>query len=158
MLHRLITALCVLLAGVSASHARQLGDSASVCFPIGSADIDPALPGNRSALDSIRAWLSPSDTSRLKSIEVYGAASPDGPASLNAALSRLRAENLAQWISSHTACPDSLISIVTLGADWSALRRILVSDPGIPESRELVRAIDSVALLSKTHNYPPSTL
>lgn len=133
--------------------AWQHTDSVRVYFPKSGDKIAPALYDNGKALKEFAVRMDSlmscdSIPVVIKSINITGAASPEGASAFNDKLSRRRAESLAEWISSLSLCPDSLIRISYIGADWDGLTRELHSDSSItmnPGMKDAVRRIDEVS-------------
>lgn len=85
-------------------------------FPINSARLaeNPALRDFVLRLDSVGACAT--------QVVVRGTSSPDGPESLNFALSRKRADAVRDYITGNTSIPDSTIYVVAGGEDWQGFR------------------------------------
>lgn len=66
---------------------------------------------------------------RLDSLLLTGSASPDGPAQLNATLSRERAATVARYLSFSTTVPPSTFIVKSKPATWSDLSRMISSYP-----------------------------
>ena len=68
-------------------------------------------------------------TRRLKTIHVAAGCSPEGTAAANRRLSAKRVSNVAAYLRSHLALPDSLVQERSLGIDWQGLIELVeVSD------------------------------
>lgn len=68
-------------------------------------------------------------TRRLKTIHVAAGCSPEGTTAANRRLSAKRVSNVAAYLRSHLALPDSLVQERSLGIDWQGLIELVeVSD------------------------------
>lgn len=83
--------------------------------------IRPDYMGNAENLKAIRRYLS-NPANRQKEIVLEGAASPEGPVSINNRLGQNRAQNLADWLVGQFPDLEGRIVIRSKGEDWDGLR------------------------------------
>lgn len=69
-----------------------------ILFPKSSAVLLPAFAENRTHIDSIRSFLSASDSGRFLSVSIAGSYSPEGRYAFNTRLAEARAEALASLV------------------------------------------------------------
>ena len=83
--------------------------------------IRPAYMGNAQNMREIRRILS-DPANRDRQIVIEGAASPEGPLSINTRLGIKRAQNLADWLVGQYPDLEGRIVIRSKGEDWEGLR------------------------------------
>ncbi len=138
----------IIALSATASLAGEIADSATIHFRQGRSIIDTAFNHNGKNLDNLIAKLKsrPKNTAlSLRKIRVSGGASPEGPVSLNNTLSHRRAKAIYDYLSEQIALPDSLVTFSFLGRDWKGLRRIVETDPNVPDRNEALKLLDLIA-------------
>ncbi|MDE7350014.1 MAG: DUF3575 domain-containing protein, partial [Muribaculaceae bacterium] len=75
-----------------------------------------------------------------------GYASPEGASDANLKLSRLRCEEIADYISRHTGVERSLIKTYADGVAWTELRNIVSSYPNVPDREKVLYILDNTPL------------
>lgn len=126
----------------------QIADSATVHFRQNISVLDTALFSNGNNLSSFikqteRIKKNPDAT--LQKINIFGAASPEGPVMLNRNLSARRADAIYDYVSVRTTLPDSLVSFRYMGRDWKGLQRSVEADPNVPDREEVLALLDEIA-------------
>ena len=122
-LRKILSVLAALAAGSIAVCAsgppgeERVTEAASGHFPINGSTLT-LTPALRQLTDSAERMNA---DGRLLRVEVEGSASPDGPRALNERLSQKRADALAGYMRGHTAVPDSLLTLRSIGENWDAL-------------------------------------
>lgn len=131
----LVTSLAgLLLPGMSYAHKQPVSDTLAlrVYFRQGYAapESDYRANGERmQAFVSALKTIQEDPTRRLKTIHVAAGCSPEGTAAANRRLSAKRVSNVAAYLRSHLALPDSLVQERSLGIDWQGLIELVeVSD------------------------------
>lgn len=130
------------------SSAGEIADSATIHFRQGKSIIDTAFNDNGRNLNRLidRLKSRPKNVAlSLRTIKVSGGASPEGPVSLNNSLSHRRAQAIYEYLSQQIALPDSMVTFSFIGRDWAGLRRIVETDPDVPDRNEALRLIDIIA-------------
>ena len=125
----------------------QITDSATVHFRQNISVLDTALFNNGSNLSSFikqneRIKKNPDLT--LKKINIFGAASPEGPVMLNRNLSERRAQAIYNYVSARTAMPDSLVSFRYMGRDWKGLQHSVEADSNVPDREEVMALLNEI--------------
>lgn len=105
-------------AGVSESKNDSASGQPVVYYYLSEDFIRPGYMNNGLNLKEIRRILS-NPENRQKTIVIEGAASPEGPVSINTRLGIARAENLANWIIGQF--PDVKVETRSKGEDWEGL-------------------------------------
>lgn len=124
----------LLLPGMSYAHKQPVSDTLAlrVYFRQGYAapESDYRANGERmQAFVSALKTIQEDPTRRLKTIHVAAGCSPEGTAAANRRLSAKRVSNVAAYLRSHLALPDSLVQERSLGIDWQGLIELVeVSD------------------------------
>lgn len=112
-------------AGESAAAKNQTGSEAEgdliVYYSLSEDFIRPDYMGNSQNLKAIHRLLS-NPANRDKEIVLEGAASPEGPVSINNRLGKSRAQNLADWLVGQFPDLEGRIVIRSKGEDWDGLR------------------------------------
>lgn len=117
--------------------AWQTTDTVSVHFRKGLSTMDTTYMDNARAARRIRSILS--DTT-LTSINVRGAASPEGAPTLNQRLSRQR----AQGVASYFGLPQNIITTTFTGSDWQRLLEQVRKDPAVPFREEVEQVLADI--------------
>lgn len=115
----------------------------SVEFERGYSAIDLSFGNNRSEMEHLSESLlrlGVDSGAVITGIRIRGAASPDGLAKSNAALSRKRAANIARYLSENAGLPDSLFTIDAVGVDWERLEE-LVERSDMPYREEVLHVM-----------------
>ncbi len=118
-------------------------DSVAIRFNLSRSYIDPSLADNSRQLSRLIEHIkNDSVLHQHPVLTVFGGASPEGPAALNRALSEKRARAIADYIKKYSGKPDSLINIVSFGADWEGLRSYVSRDTMVPDRADVLAFID----------------
>lgn len=133
------------------SEARNVTDSVAINFKQSKVDLDTTLMNNSRALNGIieriKRYTEEPDYA-VKSVTVWGAASPEGSVKFNEWLSRQRADQIFNFIGSRFELPDSVTRFTYKGRDWKGLEYIVRYDPDVPyrdETLDLVcKIVDDV--------------
>lgn len=138
--------------------AADITEGTTVHFRQGKAQLDTAFCNNEHFLTEFLTRLRQLDKDSLfsanpdsiaypftlKNINIFGAASPEGPVMLNRVLSEERARAIYDYISSRATLPDSLVSFRYLGRDWAGLRRSVEADSEVPDREEVLKLLDEI--------------
>lgn len=132
-------------------------DTVSIRFQVSKTELRPDFFDNSSAILKMRERydLQNNDSTwRLKNVEIYGAASPEGSVELNNRLSRGRAASLMEYVRMFAIIPDSLSSFHMPGADWEGLLALVEKDPAVP-NRDVI--MEQLHLIIGEINNPGSS-
>ncbi|MGM9752924.1 MAG: hypothetical protein ACI3ZK_02575 [Candidatus Cryptobacteroides sp.] len=137
-------------------------DSVKIWFRQSKINLVPELHGNREALDSAVSRLQTITTNplqyRLQSIQLIGAASPEGTIRFNRWLSKERSITLINYLNRYVSFPDSLMTVAHLGRDWQGLKNRVLADPDVPQRDKVLSLLDSkpepLEELKKSRAYP----
>ncbi len=144
----ILSLLIAVLAGSSVTSAQTFSRSTEIHFPLAKTAIVSGLDSNAIKLESFRSIVDSciitDNFYTLNGITVVGAASPEGPASLNQRLSEKRAAAILDYFSQLTSVPDSLKTFIYLGSDWTGLRNLAINDHALPYRSEVIAAISAV--------------
>ncbi len=143
---QLYVILCVLLLAGKLS-ARVVSDSVTVFFPVSRTELRASYMDNEerltqfvSQIDSILR-MKPEPT--VRSIDIFGAASPEGSYDFNRTLSEGRAKSIMDYLDGRLALPDSAVTISYAVRNWDALRRAVLADSLVPDREDVIRLLDS---------------
>lgn len=140
--------LLAVMAGKSKATAQTFSRSTDLHFPLAKTAIVAELDSNAIKLDSFQAIVDScvilNNFYTLNGITVVGAASPEGPATLNQHLSEKRAAAIFDYFSQLATVADSLKNFIYLGSDWTGLRNLAENDSALPYRTEVLKAINSV--------------
>lgn len=132
-----------------AAYRTAAHDSVRIHFGQSRVDLDLDLMGNREALEAVAARLSemecPDSLFTLQSVEVVGAASPEGRLAVNERLSRQRADRIFSWLEARVQIPDSMARFTFLGRDWSGLLLLAEADEQLPYRDETLAVLREIA-------------
>lgn len=133
-----------------------------VYFPLSETTIRPEYMGNEANIAVLREMLS--DPNRVPSrVFIEGAASPEGPVSINERLGATRAKVLVDFLTSEFPYLKDRIVVRSVAEDWAGLRASILANGtlGSAEKEELIGIIDSnnsparkEALLKASASYP----
>lgn len=133
-----------------------------VYFPLSETTIRPEYMGNEANIAVLREMLS--DPNRVPSrVVIEGAASPEGPVSINERLGATRAKVLVDFLTSEFPYLKDRIVVRSVAEDWAGLRASILANGtlGSSEKEELIGIIDSnnspahkEALLKASASYP----
>ncbi len=133
-----------------------------VYFPLSETTIRPEYMGNEANIAVLREMLS--DPNRVPSrIVIEGAASPEGPVSINERLGATRAKVLVNFLTSEFPYLKDRIVVRSVAEDWAGLRASILANGtlGSSEKEEFIGIIDSnnsparkEALLKASASYP----
>lgn len=133
-----------------------------VYFPLSETTIRPEYMGNEANIAVLREMLS--DPNRVPSrVVIEGAASPEGPVSINERLGATRAKVLVNFLTSEFPYLKDRIVVRSVAEDWAGLRANILANGtlGSAEKEELIGIIDSnnspvrkEALLKASASYP----
>ena len=133
-----------------------------VYFPLSETTIRPEYMGNEANIAVLREMLS--DPNRVPSrVVIEGAASPEGPVSINERLGATRAKVLVDFLTSEFPYLKDRIVVRSVAEDWAGLRASILANGtlGSAEKEELIGIIDSnnsparkEALLKASTSYP----
>lgn len=135
-----------LLAGMAA-YGQMSPDTAVIYYRQGGSEVDPALKGNRAALEGFlsRYREAAVDTTfRLVSLRVEGYASPEGSSELNSALARRRGERIVEYLRRYIDLPDSIVSYRSSGTDWTGLAALVAAEEKVPYKAEVLDVLRTV--------------
>lgn len=145
-----IITLALLLSQPAAALCHERADSAEIHFHQGKSVMVPGYKGNGAHLDSLinRIESAPQTDAlhrySVSRVAVTAGASPEGPVELNRRLSERRAASIFDYVTAHTALPDSLTSFTFLGRDWRGLRTLVEADPEVPFREETLALLDAI--------------
>lgn len=124
-------------------------DSVSINFRQSKWNLDRAVGANAAALDSIDRRLSTvlnDSVYRLRSVRVFGGASPEGPVEFNKFLSEQRAATLFRWFDEHNPLDSAIEKEFTyFGRDWQGVLRLARQDPNLPYRDETLALLAAIA-------------
>ncbi len=150
MLKRLaIFATVALLFWGSVTAQEVVRDSVEVRFRQGKSVVDWQNEHNKRAVEELGRWKENFDSKEykyfLQSVDIYGAASPEGGVKINNRLSVKRADALMDKVSEFISVPDSIISPpLHIGRDWRKLRVLASSDSKLPHKQAVLDLLDTV--------------
>lgn len=147
----------------SASSANMTGRGLPIVyFPLSETTIHPEYMGNEANIAVLREMLS--DPERVPSrIVIEGAASPEGPLSINERLGANRARTLVNFLVAEFPYLKDRLVVRSVAEDWAGLRACILANGtlGENEKSELIGIIDSnntparkEALLKASASYP----
>lgn len=149
-------------SGISEGSAARGEGRPVVYFPLSETTIRPEYMGNEANIAVLREMLS--DPNRVPSrVVIEGAASPEGPVSINERLGATRAKVLVDFLTSEFPYLKSRIVVRSVAEDWAGLRACILANGtlGSAEKEELIGIIDSnnsparkEALLKASASYP----
>lgn len=129
--------------------------SVTLSFRADSIGIDSAFMLNRQALDSIQSIIDFYTGERrgleLRSVNVAGAASPEGGVWRNNYLSRERAKRIFSYVAQYAPLPDSITSISFLGRDYAGALRMVNADTATPSRSAVVQLLEQLIALKATN-------
>lgn len=145
--------ILALIAVLIPAYSRGAGitDSTTVHFRQGKSVIDTALFDNGKNLSRFlrkAEHLTNNPDLALKKINIFGAASPEGPVTLNRNLSERRAQAIYDYLSSRISLPDSLVTIHYMGRDWSGLKQSVETDSNVPDREEVLSLLTEIVSTS----------
>ncbi len=143
----IILALMALSVLPAYSKGAEVEDSVTVHFRQGKSILDTALFDNGKNLSEFLLQtkrISSNPDVTLKRINIFGAASPEGPVMLNRHLSERRAQAIYDYLSERMVLPDSLVTFSFAGRDWQGLKRIVESDPNVPDRDEVMTLLNDI--------------
>ena len=133
-----------------------------VYFPLSETTIYPEYMGNEANIAVLREMLS--DPERVPSrIVIEGAASPEGPLSINERLGANRARTLVNFLVAEFPYLKDRLVVRSVAEDWAGLRACILANGTLTENEksELIGIIDSnntparkEALLKASASYP----
>lgn len=117
-----------------------------VSFRNGSSKLDPSYKDNQKALDEMVAFFR-ENPSAADEYDIVGAASPDGPTSVNDRLARERAQAIANYISEQAPELKDRLHTRSAGEDWDGLRKVVLAEDSLSDKdkTEICKIIDSNA-------------
>ncbi|MDE6071424.1 MAG: DUF3575 domain-containing protein [Muribaculaceae bacterium] len=130
------------------ARAVEVYDSVTVHFRQGKSQLDTAFSGNGERLADFIGKLHRDDKDSLltlRRINIFGAASPEGPVLLNHDLSERRAHAIYRYVTDRESLPDSIVNFRYLGRDWSGLRVAVMADLNVPYRTEVLSLLDEIA-------------
>lgn len=149
-------------SGISEGSAAAGEGQPVVYFPLSETTIRPEYMGNEANIAVLREMLS--DPNRVPSrVVIEGAASPEGPVSINERLGATRAKVLVNFLTSEFPYLKDRIVVRSVAEDWAGLRASILANGtlGSAEKEELIGIIDSnnsparkEALLKASASYP----
>ena len=132
---RIFFALLCVVCMVDLLSAQKKQDSVLVRFRQGDADIDMLFLKNGAEVNRMveRYTRYHRDFQfRLKKIQVISSASPEGPYTLNVALSARRADAIVSFLQRETTSPMDKVETKSLGVDWNGLQELVSADSDMP--------------------------
>lgn len=144
-----LVVLCVLslLLG-HVSFAASVGDTLTVYFPQGRSSFDHSYMDNEvRCQEFIRMIKNLQFVSGMKidSVEIFAAASPEGPVRVNERLVRERAENVSDYLHNYLDFPDSDIRTYHIIEDWDTMIPWIEADPDMPSKSLALEIIRSAS-------------
>ena len=117
-----------------------------ISFRNGSSKLDPSYKDNQKALDEMVAFFR-ENPSAADEYDIVGAASPDGPTSVNDRLARERAHAVADYISEQAPELKDRLHTRSAGEDWNGLRKAVLAEDSLSDKdkKEICEIIDSNA-------------
>ncbi|MBR3500878.1 MAG: DUF3575 domain-containing protein [Bacteroidales bacterium] len=117
-----------------------------ISFRNGSSKLDPNYKDNKKALDEMVAFFR-ENPSAADEYDIVGAASPDGPTSVNDRLARERAQAVADYISEQAPELKDRLHTRSAGEDWNGLRKAVLAEDSLSDKdkKEICEIIDSNA-------------
>lgn len=122
--------------------AQESADSARIYFRQGDAEVNLGLNGNRINITPILSTIRRGAVPRT--VNVVGAASPEGSTTINASLSQRRADAIFSLLSDSVAIPEDITGFTFIGRDWKGLREMVENDPDVPSRQEVLSLLDSI--------------
>ncbi len=150
--------LLLLLPFFGQTFGSEKVDSIEIGFRQSHIEFDPTIDRNAERLDSVIAKMQ-ADTSgrvnrRIRSIEVVGAASPEGSVRFNQYLSEQRADTLFNIFKNRELVGDSAVNFTYLGRDWNGLRQQVEADAEVPHKAEVMALLTDITEHPATVKHP----
>lgn len=136
-------AILTLSLATSAANGLERSDSVRILFHQGRSEIDTLFQGNSETLMRLDSIFN-SPFNHLNQVSIVGAASPEGPVSLNNGLSNHRARNILSLIPDTSIVPDSAISFSFVGRDWVGLYQLAKEDTNLPYKDETLSLLEEI--------------
>ena len=137
-----------LIVGFQLATSQIYKDSVFVEFHQSRTDLDLNFKGNKTRIDSIIDNFTPSPESgvryHLRSVNVVGAASPEGSTDFNKYLSEKRAYTIFDFMKGRGLATDSIASFTFLGRDWRGLQRAVEQDNNVPYRSEVLELLKDI--------------
>lgn len=121
-------------------------DSPVVYFPTNNRNVVPSYMGNKDNLEEMVAFFR-ENPNAAEDYVIVGAASPEGPTSVNNRLAVMRANTMADYISERVPEVRGKLRIKSAGEDWNGLRSAILAEDSLSdkEKEEICEIIDSNA-------------
>lgn len=118
-------------------------NSLSIHFRFDDSSIQPSYMNNARTIERMDVIFNDDCTGRIDSISIDAYSSPEGKASYNLKLSKLRAKAVRDFIVSRYRAVDSMrINYTGSGEDWEGLREMASADTGLPEKHTVMELFD----------------
>ncbi len=135
--------LIIFVLSSSSLFASEKEDTLRVLFHQGRSQMDRAIPGNQATLLQLDSILNDSNRT-LRSINIIGAASPEGGVELNRILSDNRALRILKIIEKKHLAHTYPIDINFLGRDWNGLYNIVKIDSSVPNKYDVEHLLGEI--------------
>lgn len=113
--------------------------SIDIFFPVNRSVINPSFMGNSASIEQLQNSLK--QGSDIKTIQLVGYSSPEGPYTFNEQLAAKRAEAVKQHIEKSNLPADITISTDSSPADWAEVKKLL-NDSSIENYLKIIAIID----------------
>lgn len=127
--------------------AAVITDTVRINFRQSKVNLDLNVADNRQAIqriaDSLRTGYADSML-MLRSVQVVGAASPEGSVKFNRWLSEKRAQVLFDYFADSFSVDSDSLSFTFLGRDWRGLKELVLNDEEVPYRDETLVLIDEI--------------
>lgn len=136
-------ACMAMLCCVFAASAQLMRDSVGIYFRQGSTLVDVRYKDNAQNVSLLsqlhRLYSHPQYW--LKGIRIVSSSSPEGKASFNERLSRLRAESVMHYLPSNASVDTRLFQIHSMGEDWKTLSLLVAESVEFPYREEVLQSL-----------------
>lgn len=122
-------------------------DSVMINFRQSKWDLDTGIGDNAKALESIDRRLTEvlnDSVYRLRSVKVFGGASPEGTVAFNRFLSEHRAAALFGWFDRYNQLSDLDKTFIYFGRDWEGVLRLAEKDANLPHREETLALLRTI--------------
>lgn len=121
-------------------------DSLTLYFYLDHTDLDPGYMDNAHMLGVLDRLLCDSlSLSRLDSLHIHSASSPEGRGEYNARLAEQRAESVRVWLLSHYPFLERYqVHTFPHSENWAELVRLVRVDPAVPRRQDVLQILDRI--------------
>ena len=124
---------------------RQDDTGYSVRYQINLAKLSATLDGNSRELDELNGFVSnlmKDSLMRVKSVDITGYSSPDGPVKFNETLARSRAQDFKNYVDKKYGFSKKYdVTVNAVAEDWE-MCRALVAQSAVPDKQAVLKVID----------------